>query len=106
MAKRSQKVPKPQVKTNEYVAIAYVEDIDEAKNYESLLKASDIPAIIKEQNEQTMDMKNIVVMVPEDFIDEAHVVIESQDAYDDFYDFALEDNEGDDFDADFLEESF
>ena len=34
-------------------------------------------------------------MVPEDYLDEAHVIIESQGAYDDFYDFALEDDEDD-----------
>jgi hypothetical protein len=45
-------------------------------------------------------------MVPEEFLDEAHVVIESQDAYDDFYDFSLDDEEdsSDDFDPDVFEE--
>ena len=43
-------------------------------------------------------------MVPEDFLDEAHVVIESQDAYDDFYDFAMEDEDDLDFDADLLDD--
>jgi len=45
-------------------------------------------------------------MVPEEFLDEAHVVIESQDAYDDFYDLALEDEEETDFDSDLFEEDF
>jgi len=35
------------------------------------------------------------------------VVIESQDAYDDFYDFALEEDEtDDDFDSDLFEDEF
>jgi hypothetical protein len=33
-------------------------------------------------------------------------VIESQDAYDDFYDYALEEEDEVDFDADFLDEEF
>ena len=44
-----------------------------------------------------MSYKDIAVMVPEDFLDEAHVVIESQDAYDDFSNFALENEDYDDF---------
>jgi hypothetical protein len=44
-------------------------------------------------------------MVPEDFLDEAHVIIESQHAYDDFYDYALEEDDGD-FDDDFFEDDF
>jgi len=46
------------------------------------------------------------VMVPEDYLDEAHVIIESQNAYDDFYDFALEDQEEEDFDSQLFEDEF
>jgi hypothetical protein len=45
-------------------------------------------------------------MVSEEFIDEAHVVIESQQAYDDFYDFAMDEDEQGDFDSDFFEEEY
>jgi hypothetical protein len=45
-------------------------------------------------------------MVPEEFLDEAHVVIESQDAYDDFYDLALEDTDANEFDSDIFDEEF
>lgn len=46
-------------------------------------------------------------MVPEEYLDEAHVVIEAQDAYDDFYDLTMDDEDGSDFDSDLLEdESF
>jgi len=44
-------------------------------------------------------------MVAEEFLDEAHVIIESQQAYDDFYDFAIEEDEGD-FDDDFFEDEY
>jgi hypothetical protein len=42
-------------------------------------------------------------MVPEEFVDKAYVIIESQDAYDDFYDMAIDDEvdfDGDVFDDD------
>ena len=43
-------------------------------------------------------------MVPEDHLDEAHVVIESQDAYEDFYDLALEDEYAGEFENDLFED--
>ena len=85
MAKRVSKRAK--VNLQELVVITVTEDIEQAKNYEILLKSSDIPAMVKEQHEQADDSQSFAVMVPEDFLDEARVVIESQDAYDDFYDF-------------------
>jgi hypothetical protein len=45
-------------------------------------------------------------MVSEEFLDEAHVVIESQHAYDDFYDFAMEEDDEADFDDDFFDDDF
>ena len=64
------------------------------------------PVVTNEQNEQSVESKEIAVMVPEEFLDEAHVVIESQQAYDDFYDFALDEEEDSDFDSDLFEEEF
>jgi len=104
MAKRSKKKHKSQVKVKDFVVVTFVEDLEQARDYETLLKTNDIPAILNEQDEQPTGVKAIAVMVPEDFLDEAHVVIESQDAYDDFYDFALEDEEEEDFDADLFED--
>jgi hypothetical protein len=106
MAKRSKKNQKSQSKLQDFVAVTLVEDMEQAKEYESLLKTNDIPAVIHEQEEHVMGTKGFAVMVPEDFLDEAHVVIESQDAYDDFYDFALEDEVDDDFDSDLFEDEF
>ena len=104
MAKRSKKNQKSQAKLQDFVAVTFVEDLEQAREYETLLKTNDIPAVISEQNEQSTGAKGIAVMVPEDSLDEAHVVIESQDAYDDFYDFALEDENDDDFDSDLFED--
>jgi len=106
MTKRYKKNPKSQTKLQDFVVITFVDDLEQAREYETLLKTNDIPAVISEQNEQSSGTKGIAVMVPEDFLDEAHVVIESQNAYDDFYDFALEDESEDDFDGDLFEDEF
>jgi hypothetical protein len=105
MAKRSKKRQKAQVKLQELVVVTYVEDMERAKEYEALLKSNDIPALIKERHEAPEgETKGMAVMVPEDFLDEAHVVIESQAAYDDFYDFTLDDEDDRDFEDDIFDE--
>lgn len=101
MEKRSKKQQKSQAKVKDFVVVTLVEDLEQAREYETLLKINDIPAVIKEQTDQSVSAKGVAVMVPEDFLDEAHVVIESQDTYDDFYDFA---SEGDGFDDSVLDE--
>jgi hypothetical protein len=99
MAKHSPKGRKPQTKVQELVTVVFADSADQAKDYETILESNDIPVIIKEQDEQEANGKVIAVMVPGDFLDEAHVVIESQDAYDDFYDLSLEDEDEGDFDS-------
>jgi hypothetical protein len=106
MAKRSKKKQKSQSNLQDFVLVSFVDDLEQAREYETLLRANDIPVVINEQYEQSGGTKGVAVMVPEDFIDEAHVVIESQDAYDDFYDFALEDENDDDFGDDLFEDEF
>ncbi|UCE99985.1 MAG: DUF2007 domain-containing protein [Planctomycetota bacterium] len=106
MAKRHPKTQKLQTKLPEFVVVTFTEDMDQAKNYETLLKSNDIPANIREESEESEDAKGIAVMVPEDFLDEAHVIIESQDAYDDFYDLALEEEDEGDFDGDVFGDDF
>jgi hypothetical protein len=104
MAKRSQKSQKSQTNLPELITVTFAEDMEQAKEYETLLAANGIPATIKEQGKGAEDAEGIAVMVPEDYLDEAHVVIESQDAYDDFYDFALEDEDEGDFDSELFED--
>jgi 3-methyladenine DNA glycosylase/8-oxoguanine DNA glycosylase len=105
MAKRRRKTRKSQVKLQELATVAFTEDAELARDFETLLKNNDIPVIIKEQDQTEQGgVKGIAVMVPEDFLDEAHVIIESQNAYDDFYDFALEDEDEDEFEGDLFED--
>ena len=107
MAKRSKKTQKPASKSQEMVVVIFAEDMEEAKGYQSLLKSNDIPAVIEEDESPHVGTGSITVMVPEEFIDEAHIVIESQDAYDDFYDLAMEDQSDDvDFNGDFFDDNF
>lgn len=106
MAKRSKKIHKSQAKLEGYVVVAFAEDLEQAREYKTLLEANDISAVVREHDGHAIDSIEITVMVPEEFLDEAHVVIESQQAYDDFYDFALEDENDSDFDGDLFEEDF
>jgi hypothetical protein len=106
MPKRPKKTQKSQAKVQDFVIVGFAEDMEQAKDREALLRNNDIPAIVKEQDEESTDTKGIAIMVPEESLDEAHVVIESQDAYDDFYDLALEDQEEADFDSDLFEDDF
>ena len=106
MAKRSKKGHRSQAKLQGYVVVAFADDLEQAREFKSLLEVNDVSAIISEQKESALGSKEIAVMVPEDFLDEAHVIIESQQAYDDFYDFALEEEHSGDFDDDLFEDDF
>jgi hypothetical protein len=106
MAKRSKKAHRSQAKLQGYVVVAFADDLEQAREFKSLLEVNDVSAIISEQKEPTLGSKEIAVMVPEDFLDEAHVIIESQQAYDDFYDYALDEGEGGDFDDDLFDDDF
>jgi len=104
MAKRPKKTEKSSAKLQDFVVVTFAEDWEQARDREALLRNSDIPAVVRQQDEEATNTKGIAIMVPEEFLDEAHVVIESQDAYDDFYDIALEDEDETDFDSDLFED--
>lgn len=78
-------------KEAEYVAVAILDDMAQAKDYQQLLEENDIPVLLLEEDGHE-GSASIAVMVPEESIDEAQVVIESQDAYDDFYELALDED--------------
>jgi len=89
------------------VTLTFAEDIEQAREYEALLKSNDIPAIVKEKSLED-GSKEIAIMVPEEFLDEAHVIVESQGDYDDFYEAGFEEESEDDdiYGDDFLDDSF
>jgi hypothetical protein len=84
-----------------YVPVVVLDDTVQANDYRQLLEENDIAVLIEESDSSG----SVSVMVPEECLDEAHVVIEAQDAYDDFYDLAL-DEDAEDFDDGFLDEDF
>lgn len=106
MAKRSKKGQKAQAKVQGFVVVAFAKDWEQARDYETLLKVNDIPAVIGGQEQSSGGDKEIAVMVPEDSLDEAHVIIESQNAYDDYYDFAMEEEQEGDFEGELFEDEF
>ena len=108
MAKRNKKGQKSHAKLDGYVVVAFAEDMEQAREYKSILEANEISATITEpeRHEHEIGSKEIAVMVREEFLDESHVIIESQHAYDDFYDFAMDDEDEGGFDDDFFEDDF
>ena len=106
MKRRVNKNGKSQANLKDMVVVAVVDDMEQAREYETLLRLNDIPAVVKEQIDPSGNKTGIALLVPEDYLDEAHVVIESQDAYDDFYDFALDEDTDTDFDADEFDDEF
>ncbi len=106
MSRHSRRSGKGHSNVKDLVVVAFLDDMEQAREYETLLRLNDIPALIKEQLDPSVDGKTVAIMVPEDYLDEAHVVIESQDAYDDLCDFAMDDEDDLDFDADALDDEY
>ncbi len=108
MPRRSKKIHKTHANLEGYVNVVFAEDTGQAMEYKQLLENNDIPAVINENdgNADELSDNEIAVMVPDEYIDDAHVVIESQQAYDDFYDFAVDEDEEEDFDSDFLDDNY
>lgn len=71
---------------SDFVTIAYAEDLDLARQYKKLLNNCNIPAAIKDHPDPESPFPGVAVMVPEDYIDEAHSLIESEGSFPDFYD--------------------
>jgi len=88
----------------ELAVVATASTLEDARDYETLLKNNDIPAIVKERPNEFGDGTHSAVYVTDDMVDEAHVIIESQDAYDDFYDFGLDEENEDDLEGDIFED--
>jgi hypothetical protein len=104
MTKRTRKSDKAQTGAKELVVVATANSMDEAKDCEALLRNNDIKAVIKKQQDEFTEDIRYVVTVQEDLADEANVIIESQNSYDDYDldsdsdDISEDDLEGDVFD--------
>ena len=85
----------------ELVTVAFAEDRDLAAQYKQLLNENDIPAAVKTKSGGESGYDGIAVMVPEDYLDEAHVIILSQSSVGDFYDMAFGEDDYADPDEEF-----
>ena len=107
MAKHQKGKQSSATNVRDYVTIVLTEDLEQARESRELLRNNEIPAVIKKNTSGDLGNNPYAVMVPEDYIDEAHVLIESQNAYDDFYDLAFEeDSDIEPFDGTLTEEDF
>ena len=105
MPKRTRKNSKSQTSTKELFVVATANSMDEAKDYETLLKNNGIKAIVKKHQDEFTEALRYVVMVQEDLADEANVIIESQNSYDDYdQDFDSDDISEDDLEGDVFDD--
>jgi hypothetical protein len=103
MAKKTGKKEKTKEKLQGFVIVTFADDFDHASDYESLLKDNDIPAVIRKEE----DSDGLAVMVPEDMIEEAQILIDSDNNYKDIYDvMVFEDEAADDFPEDDYDDNF
>ena len=109
MPNRHKKKQSSRTQLKDFVTVAFAEDMDLAKHYKKILSEEDIPVAIKTQTDPS-NFSGIAIMVPEDHLDIAHVLIESQDEYNDFYDMVFNEDEfsldGEDLDEEYFDEQF
>ncbi|MDH7598462.1 MAG: hypothetical protein QHH07_02340 [Sedimentisphaerales bacterium] len=80
----------------DYVMVTAVEDWEQAYQIQQMLQDHEIPATIKE-HQGLGDQPSWAVMVPEEYLDEAHVIVESESSYQDPYQWDEEDQQIDGF---------
>ena len=92
-------------KTDGFVAVIVADSYSQAEEYEYLLNRNDIPAKIKEDSDD-QTYEDFTVLVPEEYLDHAQVIIESETFNDDFYgiEFDFENDENIDLKYDLLED--
>lgn len=83
----------------EYVTVAIAEDLELASEYADVLKNSEINAVTKAHRDQNSTVIGFAVMVSEEDVDEAYLLIESQQAFGDFLDLAFN-PDGDEYNMD------
>ncbi len=78
---------------SDFVTIAYAEDVDLAKQYKKMLNDNNIPTSIKDHPDPDSPFPGVAVMVPEEYIDEAHHLIESEGVFHDFFDMIVQESQ-------------
>ncbi len=81
----------------DYVAVAFAEDLDLAQHYKQLLAESEIPAAVRRSpSPGGSAFSDIAVMVPEEYIEEAYAVIASESEHEDFFKMLFPEDQPDD----------
>jgi len=90
----------------EFVTVAFAEDVELAQQYKKLLNDRNIPAAVRTNPDSPGPFTGVAVMVPEEYIDEAHLLIESEGACDTFFDMVFHDSDDYVFDDEESAEDF
>ena len=90
----------------ELVTVAFAEDMELAKQYKELLAENGIMAVIKKQKGSSQQIAGIAMLVPENELDEAHMLIEQKGSVGDFFGVALGDDSYDEIDTDYYDSDF
>ncbi len=90
MAKKKHNSKEP---PKDYVVVFSGSDMEEIEDIKILLEMNGITVFIGGNEDNTPEEGSITVMVPKKQKDMADAIIETYDAYDDFYDFSLEDED-------------
>jgi len=77
----------------DYVTVAIAEDVDLANEYRDILAGHNIPAMTATQKSYSSAVIGTAVMVPENYLEQAQELIESQQSFDNFLDDAFNDHD-------------
>ncbi|MFA5292583.1 MAG: DUF2007 domain-containing protein [Phycisphaerae bacterium] len=77
----------------DYVTVAIAEDVDLANEYKDILAGHNIPAVIATQKSYSSEVIGTAVMVPENYLEQAQELIESEQSFDNFLDDAFNDHD-------------
>ena len=106
MANRKKKPQNRKTALQELTTVAFAEDTELAKQYKQMLNENEIPVVIKPRADSEPTFPGIAVMVPEEYLDEAHVLIEAESSNETFYDVVYRDDESEEADEDIFEGDF
>ncbi len=70
----------------EFVTVAFAEDLDLARQHKKMLDENGIRAVIKQPENVPGGSPGIAVLVSEDDLDQAHALIASQASFEEFFD--------------------
>lgn len=96
MNSNNENLNNPKSALKDYVTVAIADDVDLANDYRDILIKNNIPAVTATQKSYSMAVIGIAVMVPENLLDQAQRIVESEQDFDNFLDDAFNDSEWDD----------